>query len=456
MMAKVRRAATAWASAVSDMGWILCLKDRDRTHSSLIRRSARDRKSTCIFPHRIPRHNRGGNNSPRRELFASRAVHAPVCGLSRILAVKYRIFAAGSGQHLTDDKATMKKLLLTAAALGILLALLLPRLLPEDDGQNAASQRQAPAVRTERLEPRPFESRLIFNGTLRAEQSITLRSELTGKVDAIHFTDGEDVAAGDLLLEIEDDELQAELRSAREQLAFATTNAERLQNLFGSGSVTANERDDAVSQRDVLRAEVARLQARLDKSQIRAPFDGTLGLRQVSQGELIEANTAITTLHTLDRLQVDFSVPERHGSQLGAGTRLALGVAGQDREFEAVVRAVDPQVDPGTRTLIVRADVDNAGRALMPGNYARVELVSRQEDALVVPSIAVLQSLDAVSVFTVEDGIAVRHEVETGQRDQQSVEILRGIQAGDEIITSGIQNVREGQPVKVQADGTIG
>lgn len=350
----------------------------------------------------------------------------------------------------------MKKLLLTAAALGILLALLLPRLLPEDDGQNAASQRQAPAVRTERLEPRPFESRLIFNGTLRAEQSITLRSELTGKVDAIHFTDGEDVAAGDLLLEIEDDELQAELRSAREQLAFATTNAERLQNLFGSGSVTANERDDAVSQRDVLRAEVARLQARLDKSQIRAPFDGTLGLRQVSQGELIEANTAITTLQTLDRLQVDFSVPERHGSQLGAGTRLALGVAGQDREFEAVVRAVDPQVDPGTRTLIVRADVDNAGRALMPGNYARVELVSRQEDALVVPSIAVLQSLDAVSVFTVEDGIAVRHEVETGQRDQQSVEILRGIQAGDEIITSGIQNVREGQPVKVQADGTIG
>lgn len=350
----------------------------------------------------------------------------------------------------------MKKLLLTAVALAAFAALLLPRLLPEEERQDAAAQRPVPSVRTQRLEPQPFESRLVFNGTLLAEHSIALRSELTGKVAAIHFSDGQKVSTGDLLLEIEDDELQAELRSVREQLAFASTNAGRLQNLFASGSVTANERDDAVSQRDVLRAELARLQARLDKSQVRAPFDGTLGLRQVSQGELIEANTPITTLQTLDRLQVDFSIPERYAGRIGPGTRLALAVSSQDRKFSAVVRAVDPQIDSETRTLIVRADVDNAGRVLMPGNYARVELVSRQENALVVPSIAVLQSLDTISVFTVEDGIAVRHEVETGHRDRQSVEILRGIEAGAEVITSGIQNVREGQPVKVQSHGNIG
>lgn len=349
----------------------------------------------------------------------------------------------------------MKKLLFTAVALSVLGALLLPRLLPQQADSESA-QRSAPAVRTQRLEPQAFESRLVFNGTLRAEQSLTIHSELTGKVAAIHFRDGQDVAAGELLLEIEDDELQAELRSISEQLDFASTNAERLQNLFTRGSVTANERDDAVSQRDVLRAEAARLQARLDKSRIRAPFDGTLGLRHVSLGELIEANTPITTLHSLDRLQVDFSVPERFGARITPGTRLALSIAGQEREFEAVVRAVDPQIDLDTRTLTVRADVDNRDRRLMPGNYARVEMVNRQEDALVVPSIAVLQSLDAVSVFTVEDGKAVRHEVETGQRTRNSIEILRGLDAGAEVITSGIQNVREGQAVEVQSRGTVG
>lgn len=350
----------------------------------------------------------------------------------------------------------MKRLLLSAVAVIILLALAWPRLVPDRDAAAAAGQRPAPAVHTQRVEPQPFESRLIFNGTLRADQAITLRSELTGKIDAIHFTDGQDVDQGDLLLEIEDDELQAELSSAREQLAFATTSARRLQDLFASGSVNANERDDAVSQRDVLRAEVQRLQARLDKTRIRAPFAGTLGLRQISQGELIEANTPITTLQTLDNLQVDFSVPERYSSEIGPGTRLVLNVAGQPREFEAVVRAVDPRVDTDTRTLTVRADIDNGERALLPGNYARVELVTRHEDALVVPSIAVLQSLDAISVFTVEDGVAVRRRVETGQRTEGEVEILRGLEPGAEIITSGIQSVREGQPVKIQSGEKLG
>lgn len=351
----------------------------------------------------------------------------------------------------------MKKLLLSAAALALLTALAWPKLMPERE-QNTAAQAAAPApaVRTQRLEPQPFESHLVFNGTLRAEQSITLHSELTGKVKAINFRDGEDVEAGELLVAIDDDELRAALSSVHEQLGFATTNAQRLQNLFSTGSVTANERDDAVSQRDVLRAELRRLQARLDKARIEAPFSGTLGLRQISHGQLIEPTTAITTLHTLDQLQVDFSVPERYRSLVNAGTRLAFSVAGQAREFEAVVRAVDPQVDVATRTLTVRADVDNSARSLLPGNYARVELVNRQDDALVVPSVAVLQSLDAVSVFTVEDGIVVRRDVETGERNQSSVEILRGLEPGMEVITSGIQSIREGQPVQVLGPGSVG
>jgi membrane fusion protein (multidrug efflux system) len=200
----------------------------------------------------------------------------------------------------------------------------------------------------------------------------------------------------------------------------------------------------------VLRAEERRLDVRLQKTRILAPFAGTLGLRRVSPGDLIEADTLITTLQTVTDLKVDFSVPERYQGLLEPGVALQLFVAGFAEPFTASVRAVNPRVDIDTRTLTVRADVDNSRRKLLPGNYARVELVSRTENALLVPSVAVLQSVEAVSVYTVVDGIAVRREVQTGERSASRVRILDGLQAGDEVITSGIQNVRDGQPVDVQ------
>lgn len=356
----------------------------------------------------------------------------------------------------------MKKILLPAIAVAVVAALAWPKLAPlqgeqQADSQAGAAQRSpAPSVRTMRLEPQPFESKLTFNGTLVADKSITIRSELRGKVEAIHFSDGQDVERGDLIVVIEAGELAAELRSMQEQLSLASTTAKRLKNLFERGSVNASDRDDAVSRRAVLQAEVERLQVRLAKTRIHAPFAGTLGLRQISPGDLIEADTMITTLQTVSDLKVDFSVPERYRALIEPGSTLSLWVAGHDKPFTATVRAIDPQIDPTTRTLLVRAEVANPERKLLPGNYARVELINRDEAALLVPSIAVLQSLEAVSVFTVEDGIAVRHEVETGHRDNKQVEILRGLKPGSEIITSGIQSVREGQPVTVRGAADLG
>lgn len=347
----------------------------------------------------------------------------------------------------------MKKFLLAGITAAVIAAALWPRLMPSstDDGSPAAGAGGGAApVRTQRVEPEAFESRLAFNGTLMADQSINIRSELRGKVEQIHFTDGQDVTTGDLIVVIESGELEAELRSLQEQLALAETQADRLQNLFKTGSVTASERDDAASRREVLRAEAERLQVRLAKTRITAPFDGTLGLRNISTGDLVEADTLITTLQTVANLTVDFSVPERFLSLVQPHTELSLRVAGHEQPFTAIVRAIDPRVDIATRTLTVRAEVDNPERKLLPGNYARVELVSRNDAALVVPSIAVLQSLDAVSVFTVEDGIAVRHAVQTGHRDENRVEILQGLEPGVEIITSGIQAVRDGQRVNIQ------
>ena len=298
----------------------------------------------------------------------------------------------------------MKKILIAGIAVAVVAAVLWPRLMPPTpgaSGPSAGPNGGAAPVRTQRVEPEAFESRLTFNGTLMADQSINIRSELRGKVEQIHFTDGQDVTLGDLIVVIESGEVEAELRSLQEQLALARTQADRLQNLFATGSVTASERDDAASRREVLRAEVERLQVRLAKTRITAPFDGTLGLRNISTGDLIEPDTLITTLQTVANLTVDFSVPERFLSLVQPQTEVSLRVAGYEQPFTAVVRAIDPRVDIATRTLTVRADVDNPERKLLPGNYARVE-------------------------------------------------ILQGLQPGVEVITSGIQSVRDGQRVNIQ------
>lgn len=347
----------------------------------------------------------------------------------------------------------MKKLLVTLALAVVTAMVAWPKLAPmleqSDSPAARSSGERALAVRTVRLRPQPFESTLTFNGSLLADKAIDIKSELRGKVERIAFTDGQLIAEGDLILTIEGGELEAELRSVREQLTLATTNAERLDKLYERGSVTASERDDAVSRREVLLADQRRLEVRLQKTRIHAPFAGTLGLRQVSPGDLIEADTLITTLQTVSDLKVDFSVPERFRALIGPATTLRLWVAGYNNPFSAAVTAISPRVDINTRTLTVRAKVDNPERKLLPGNYARVELTTRNDAALLVPSVAVLQSVKNTSVYTVEDGVAVRKTVETGQRNSAQIEILRGLEAGDEIITSGIQSVRDGQTVNV-------
>lgn len=356
----------------------------------------------------------------------------------------------------------MKKAMAVVVLAGVVGALAWPKLAPLLPGESGSSgaggapRDRAPAVKTVRLEATPFESKLTFNGTLLADSAIDIKSELRGKIDSIAFTDGQEVEAGDLIVSIESGELAAELSSVREQLALAETNAERLKNLFASGSVTASERDDAVSRREVLKAEARRLAVRLEKTRLLAPFSGTLGLREVSLGDLIEADTLITTLQTVEDLKVDFSVPERYQALLETGMPVNLWVTGYDQPFTATVRAISPRVDVNTRTIMVRADVDNGERKLLPGNYARVELINRDEAALLVPSVAVLQSLQAVSVFRVQDGVAVRTEVKTGVRSDAQVQILQGLQAGDEVITSGIQSVRDGQRVDVRNPADLG
>jgi membrane fusion protein (multidrug efflux system) len=314
-------------------------------------------------------------------------------------------------------------------------------------------QRPATSVRTTVVAPERFATEQTFNGSLQAQQAIDILSELRGRITRIGFDNGMDVTAGEVLVEIDSTELRAEQQALSSELRLAESNLARLQGLRESDGITERDLDEARSRRDVLAADLDGVAARLEKAVIRAPFDGTLGLRHVTQGQLIEPDTLITTLQNLDHLYVDFSVPERYGYRLNRGDKVTFRTVRDETDRTATVVAVDPRVDLITRTVTVRAQYDNGDRSLLPGAFARVGLPVVVENAIVVDAVAVVRGLNGAYVFVVEDGTARRRDVSLGQRTAARVVINEGVQAGEEVVVSGIQALRDGAEVNVVQSG---
>ncbi len=317
-------------------------------------------------------------------------------------------------------------------------------------GPQATRPTAGPAVQTFTVKPTALEDRLVLNGSIRGEEGIDLRPEIQGRVVEILFTDGSDVEKGDLLVRLDDSELRAELNGTTLQLELAEQKAERQEQLFERGLVSEEEYDTVLNEREVLRARQMLLQARIDKTAIRAPFSGRIGLRHISPGQIISPETRITTLQQLDPLQVDFSVPERYQTQLQLGVPLTIRVTGIRETFPGTVVARDPVVNPDTRTITLRGKVPNKDGLLYPGNFAIVELsLAQRLDTIMVPAISVLRSLSGTSVFVVEEGIAKRRDVGTGLRTKDTVEIIQGLDPGEQVIVRGVEAVRDGQEVRV-------
>jgi membrane fusion protein (multidrug efflux system) len=304
-------------------------------------------------------------------------------------------------------------------------------------------------VRVLELVPQPFAREHRFNGTLEARENVVIRSELAGRVAAIHFEDGDSVKRGDILLELDNREWAAQLKAANEELELARLNAVRLQQLFGNNVVTERERDEASSRQAVLAAEVEQLKTRLERATIVAPFDGVLGFREVSPGALLEPASLITSLAMIDPLLVDFIVPEALRGSIEKGAEIALTIAGDEKTRTAQILLWESSIDRTTRTLRVRARLDNPDGKLLPGAFARVSLQSINKEAIVIPSEALIRGLADVSVFVEENGKAQRRVVRVGSRNGDSVEILEGLQGGDRLIFRGMQRARSDGPVEI-------
>lgn len=304
-------------------------------------------------------------------------------------------------------------------------------------------------VEAEVIKPERIAQEIIAVGSLRSNESVTLRSEIDGRITGIHFREGQPVSKGTLLFELDDSVYQAELEQARAGLALSERNNERAQELFGRSLISTRERDEAAARLDVDRAAVALAEARLAKARIRAPFEGVIGLRSVSPGDYITAGQPLAPLEQLSVLKADFRLSEAALPAVKVGQALNLEVdAYPGQTFEGRVYAIDPRLAEETRSIGLRARVPNEDGKLRPGLFARVKLViAERPNAVTVPEQSVIPQADKLFVYVIEDGKAALRPVTLGLRQVGRVEVLSGISPGDVVITAGVQKIGPGAPV---------
>jgi len=306
------------------------------------------------------------------------------------------------------------------------------------------------------VESIPFPRGINAIGTLRSNESTMVSAEVAGRVASIEFNEGQPVKAGQLLVQLDDDVAQAELAQAQANLALAQSRYERSNRLQTAGFVSQEAREDAQNQLKLQEASLKLAQAKLDKMAITAPFDGVIGLRNVSIGEYVTAGQDIAPLASVQRLKVDFRLPERFIASVQPQQILELSVDARPGQlFEGQVYAISPLIEEGGRSILVRAHVDNAKGLLRPGMFTRVQLITELTEAVVVPEASLSPSGQMQYVYRVKEGQAERVAITIGERRSGLVEVIDGLSAGDEVVAAGLQRMRPGAPVSPQGQAQL-
>lgn len=347
-----------------------------------------------------------------------------------------------------------KKVLIRSSIVLVVFLLLLPKLMPllgNLGGSSTSDVEDAPiVVEAVVLQPGVVHERIRTTGNVRANASVNLSAEVSGKVARIYFQEGSVVQRGQLLVKINDSELQAELKGAEFSLELMREKEERQRQLLESGGASQDEYNATRNELNGLEAEVELIRAQIARTEIRAPFAGVLGLRYIDEGSYISPTTRIATLQDLDGIKIDFSISERYMSRVQPGTPVNFRVQGIDSVLTGKVYAIEPQIDTQTRTAMIRAESDNPGGMLRPGAFASVELIiNSHENAVAVPSSSLVPSGSGYSVYVVQNGRAVETPVSTGTRTADLVHVTSGIAPGDTVLTTGILQANNGSLVDV-------
>jgi len=321
-----------------------------------------------------------------------------------------------------------------------------------DRGQGRAPQGPPPAVvELTTVQLGPIHDTIDLVGQLEADESVVLKPEAQGVVDAIEFTEGQEAKRGDLLIRLRDDEQRARLAEAVAALLLAEDDHRRAQSLARQRTLSPAELDAATSRLNAARARRDLAQIELDRTEIRAPFDGVIGARLVSPGDRVDTDTELVRIDALSRLRLLFTVPEIAVTLAKVGLPLEIAVAAfPDRVFPGEVYFVAPSLDAANRRLLLKAFVPNEDRALRPGFFANVRLeMPGRDDAIVVPEAAIAYDAAGPFVWRIDEGDVAEHvPVGLGIRLEGKVEITRGLAAGDRIVAAGTHKVVSGGRVR--------
>jgi membrane fusion protein (multidrug efflux system) len=327
---------------------------------------------------------------------------------------------------------------------------------PEKD--LAGNERRGPdgalAVRVVELRPERHAPTVTATGTLLANESVELVSELTRRLVRIHVEEGAEVQKGEVLFELDDDDLLARRGRLRSQKGLASRTLERDDDLVRTGILSTEALDQSRTRVDDARAQADENEVALSKTRIRAPFAGTLGVRHVSEGAWVGPAVPLASLYDTTRLKLDFRVPERWAGAIAVGQKFSFRVAGSPTVHEGEIVVVEPRIEATTRSLLVRGIVTET-EGLRPGQFATVSIESAPVDALFVPTFAVVPSERGHKVYVEQAGVAHEVIVQLGQRTPERVEVVSGLSPGDRVIVTNLLRVREGAEVEAAPYVTV-
>jgi len=304
--------------------------------------------------------------------------------------------------------------------------------------------RTALPVNMQVVQPERFTETLSVIGSIEANESVVLKSEVSGKITGIFFNEGQYVNKGTLLIKVYDDDLQAQLAKANVNLRLTGDVEARQRQLLEREAISRQEYDVSQANLQAAKADVALLTAQISKTEIKAPFDGIIGFRKVSPGEYITPGVDIASLVSRDPARIQFVVPEKYSQMLGTNTVIRYRLEGQSVERKATVYAIAPYIDPATRTLQLKALTPNPNGALIPGAFARIEvLMETQPNVVLIPAESILSESAGLKVYLYKGGKVKPVMVETGTRTNNRVEIVKGIVPGDTVITTGIMQITQ-------------
>ncbi|MET1055307.1 MAG: efflux RND transporter periplasmic adaptor subunit [Pedobacter sp.] len=300
------------------------------------------------------------------------------------------------------------------------------------------------------IKPTSFASNLDISGTIEANESVALQSEVSGLVTGIFFKEGSTVTKGSVLVKINDRDIQAQLQEALTKQTLSASNENRAKQLLAKGAISQEEYDIALADLKSLKAQGALIRAQLAKTSIIAPFSGKIGLRSISVGVYITPTTVIANLLSTNPVKVNFSVPEKYMGQIKLNSGITFRTDGSSQIYTGKVFAIEPGINAQTRTLQIKALAQNNNNQLLPGSFAKVSLVlSNVENAILVPNEAIIPVLKGKTVFVSKNGKAKQIEVHSGTRTDANIVITSGLSAGDTVLTTGAMTLKEDAPVKV-------